>query len=191
MKLNPYQFKKIIFATLFLIMNTTFSFNVNAQKVSDFIFDTYLIKEGMSQSTSMSIYQDKVGYIWVGTQSGLDRFDGYTFKQYAHDLKNDQTRSVGWVLDITEDKEGNIWTVDNQGHFSKLNRASDKWTNFTIPFRDSLVKTNKSLRYNFGTPRNIYIDTLTNQVWLGTYGIGLVSYNPITKKLTQFLFDLL
>jgi ligand-binding sensor domain-containing protein len=187
MKLKSYQFKRIIFASLFLIMNTTFSFNANAQKVSDFIFDTYLIKEGMSQSTSMSIYQDKVGYIWVGTQSGLDRFDGYTFKQYAHDLKNDQTRSVGWVLDITEDKEGNIWTVDNQGHFSKLNRASDKWTNFTLPFRDSLVKTNKSLRYNFGTPRNIYIDTLTNQVWLGTYGIGLVSYNPITKKLTQFL----
>ena len=87
MKLKHHQFKRTIFATLFLIMNATFSFNANAQKVSDFIFDTYLIKEGMSQSTSMSIYQDKVGYIWVGTQAGVDRFDGYTFKQYAHDLK--------------------------------------------------------------------------------------------------------
>jgi len=187
MQLKPYQFKRIIFASLFLIMNAIFSFNVNAQKVSDFIFDTYLIKEGMSQSTSMSIYQDKVGYIWVGTQSGVDRFDGYTFKQYAHDLKNNQTRSAGWVLDITEDKDGNIWTVDNQGHFSKLNRASDQWSNFTLPFRDSLVKKNKSLRYNFGTPRSIYVDSLTNQVWLGTNGLGLVSYNTITKKLTQFL----
>jgi len=187
MKLKPYQFKKIIFASLFLILNATFSIKGRAQKVSDFIFDTYLIKEGMSQSTSMSIYQDKVGYIWVGTQSGVDRFDGYTFKQYAHDLKNNQTRSAGWVLDITEDKDGNIWTVDNQGHFSKLNRASDQWSNFTLPFRDSLVKNNKSLRYNFGTPRSIYVDSLTNQVWLGTNGVGLVSYNTITKKLTQFL----
>jgi ligand-binding sensor domain-containing protein len=187
MKLKPYQFKKIIFASLFLILNATSSIKGRAQKVSDFIFDTYLIKEGMSQSTSMSIYQDKVGYIWVGTQSGVDRFDGYTFKQYAHDLKNNQTRSAGWVLDITEDKDGNIWTVDNQGHFSKLNRASDQWSNFTLPFRDSLVKKNKSLRYNFGTPRSIYVDSLTNQVWLGTNGLGLVSYNTITKKLTQFL----
>ncbi len=187
MKLKHHQFKRTIFATLFLIMNATFSFNANAQKVSDFIFDTYLIKEGMSQSTSMSIYQDKVGYIWVGTQSGVDRFDGYTFKQYAHDLKNDKTRSTGWVLDIAEDKDGNIWTVDNQGHFSKLDRVSDQWSNFTLPFRDSLVKKNKSLRYNFGTPRSIYVDSLTNQVWLGTNGVGLVSYNTITKKITQFL----
>jgi len=179
MKLKHHQFKRTIFATLFLIMNATFSFNANAQKVSDFIFDTYLIKEGMSQSTSMSIYQDKVGYIWVGTQAGVDRFDGYTFKQYAHDLKNDKTRSTGWVLDIAEDKEGNIWTVDNQGHFSKLDRVSDQWTNFNIPFRDSLIKANKTLKYFFGTPRSIYVDSLTNQVWLGTNGIGLLSYNKI------------
>jgi len=187
MKLKHHQFKRTIFATLFLIMNATFSFNANAQKVSDFIFDTYLIKEGMSQSTSMSIYQDKVGYIWVGTQAGVDRFDGYTFKQYAHDLKNDKTRSTGWVLDIAEDKEGNIWTVDNQGHFSKLDRVSDQWTNFNIPFRDSLIKANKTLKYFFGTPRSIYVDSLTNQVWLGTNGIGLLSYNINTKKITQFL----
>jgi hypothetical protein len=134
---------------------------IQGQTISDFMFDTYLIKEGMSQSSVMSIYQDKVGYIWVGTQSGVDRFDGYNFKQYAHDLKNDKTRSIGWVLDITEDKEGNIWTVDNQGHFSKLDRATDQWSNYTLPFRDSLFKKNGSLRYNFGTPRNIYIDTLT------------------------------
>ena len=80
MKLKPYQFKKIIFATLFLIMNTTFSFNVNAQKVSDFIFETYSVKEGLSQSSARVIYQDKLGYIWVGTESGINRFDGYEFK---------------------------------------------------------------------------------------------------------------
>ena len=170
-----------------LCFSLVVSTKLQAQTISDFMFDTYLIKEGMSQSSVMSIYQDKVGYVWVGTQSGVDRFDGYNFKQYAHDLKNDKTRSIGWVLDITEDKEGNIWTVDNQGHFSKLDRATDQWSNYTLPFRDSLFKKNGSLRYNFGTPNSIYIDTLTNQAWIGTSGLGLVSYNLTTKKITQFL----
>ena len=169
-----------------LFFSLVVSTKLQAQTISDFMFDTYLIKEGMSQSSVMSIYQDKVGYLWVGTQSGVDRFDGYNFKQYAHDLKNDKTRSIGWVLDITEDKEGNIWTVDVQGHFSKLDRSTDQWSNYTLPYRDSLFKTNKKLRYNFGTPRSIYIDSLTNNVWLGTAGLGLVSYNLSTKKATQF-----
>ena len=173
----------LILCICFCLVATT---KIQGQTISDFMFDTYLIKEGMSQSSVMSIYQDKVGYIWVGTQAGVDRFDGYTFKQYAHDLKNDKTRSIGWVLDITEDKDGNIWTVDVQGHFSKLDRATDQWSNYTLPYRDSLYKTNKKLRYNFGTPRSIYIDSLTNNVWLGTGGLGLVSYNLSTKKTTQF-----
>ena len=173
----------LILCICFSLVATT---KIQGQTISDFMFDTYLIKEGMSQSSVMSIYQDKVGYIWVGTQAGVDRFDGYTFKQYAHDLKNDKTRSIGWVLDITEDKDGNIWTVDVQGHFSKLDRATDQWSNYTLPYRDSLYKTNKKLRYNFGTPRSIYIDSLTNNVWLGTGGLGLVSYNLSTKKTTQF-----
>jgi ligand-binding sensor domain-containing protein len=76
-------------------MNATFSFKGNAQKLSDFIFDKYSIKNGLSQSASICMYQDKLGYIWVGTQQGIDRFDGYTFKQYSHDIKNDFSRSAG------------------------------------------------------------------------------------------------
>jgi ligand-binding sensor domain-containing protein len=140
-----------------LFFSLVVSTKLQAQTISDFMFDTYLIKEGMSQSSVMSIYQDKVGYMWVGTQSGVDRFDGYNFKQYAHDLKNDKTRSIGWVLDITEDKEGNIWTVDVQGHFSKLDRSTDQWSNYTLPYRDSLFKTNKKLYLNF-SKKNAHVN---------------------------------
>ena len=50
MKRKPHQFQKIIFAALFLIMTATFSFKGHAQKVSDFIFEKYSIKNGMSQN---------------------------------------------------------------------------------------------------------------------------------------------
>ena len=158
-----------------------------SQSISDFMFDAYLIKDGMSQSSPLTIYQDKVGYIWVGNEAGLDRFDGYTFKQYTHDLKNNNSRSPGWVLEITEDKDGNIWTVDNYGAFSTLDKVTDKWTNFRIPIRDSLFSVNKKLPYYYGAPKSIYVDSLTNQVWLGTLGTGLLAYDIKTKKFKQFL----
>ena len=100
---SKYQgFKKLMFATLILINSVTFSTKANAQKLSDFIFEKYSIKNGLSQSASICIYQDKLGYIWVGTQQGIDRFDGYTFKQFSHDVKNESSRSAGWVIDIQE-----------------------------------------------------------------------------------------
>jgi len=97
MNLKTHQSKKIIFATLFLILSATFSFEGQAQKVSDFIFEKYSIKNGMSQNSANCLFQDKLGYIWVGSQAGLDRFDGYHFKQYSHDLKNEFSRASGWV----------------------------------------------------------------------------------------------
>ena len=161
--------------------------SINAQTISDFMFDTYLIKDGMSQSSPLTIYQDKVGYIWIGNQAGLDRFDGYNFKQYTHDLKNKFSRSAGWVMDIAEDKKGDIWTVDNFGNFSFLQKASDKWTNYRIPARDSLLLKSKKLPYYYGAPRTIYVDASTDKVWLGTIGMGLFSYDQKTKKYDQYL----
>ena len=81
MNLKAHQSKKIIFAALFLIMTATFSFNANAQKVSDFIFEKYSIQNGLSQSQANCIYQDKLGYIWVGTQGGMNQYDGHGVKK--------------------------------------------------------------------------------------------------------------
>ena len=187
MKLKPCQFKKIIFATLFLIMNATFPFNANAQKVSDFIFDKYSIQNGMSQSAANCIYQDKLGYIWVGTQAGVDRFDGYKFKQYSHDLKNEFSKASGWVIDIKEDAKGNIWTADTYGNISFLNRINDHWENTSLYVRDTLLKSNPNLPFQIGTGQSLYVDNKYKTLWIGTRGTGLLNFDITTKKFRQFL----
>ncbi len=187
MQLVPFQSKKRFpFLAIFIISMFT-HVSSKGQKISDFLFDAYLIKDGLSQSSPMSIYQDKVGYLWVGTQAGVDRFDGYTFKQYTNDLKNKDAHSSGWVLDIMEDKEGKIWTADLYGHFSYLDRLTDKWTNFTVPFRDSIKKIDKTVPYYFGSPRCFYVDSNSNKVWLGTILNGLISYDRVTQKYSHYL----
>ena len=187
MNLKAHQSKKIIFAALFLIMTATFSFNANAQKVSDFIFEKYSIQNGLSQSQANCIYQDKLGYIWVGTQAGVDRFDGYKFKQYSHDLKNEFSRASGWVIDIKEDDKGNIWTSDTYGNIAYLNRINEHWENISIYVRDTLLKSNKTLPYRFGEASSLLVDNKTKSLWIGSRGTGLLNFDISTKKFKQFL----
>jgi ligand-binding sensor domain-containing protein len=185
---SKYQgFKKLMFATFILINSVTFSTKVNAQKLSDFIFERYSIKNGMSQSASMSIYQDKLGYIWVGTEQGIDRFDGYKFKQYSHDIKNEFSRSAGWVLDIQEDEKRNIWTSDTYGNISLLNISNDRWENIILPIRDSLFKMNNKLPARLGVGTSIYFDSKNNSLWIGSNGTGLIEYKIQSKKFKQYL----
>lgn len=185
---SKYQgFKKLMFATLILINSVTFSTKANAQKLSDFIFEKYSIKNGLSQSASICIYQDKLGYIWVGTQQGIDRFDGYTFKQFSHDVKNESSRSAGWVIDIQEGEKGNIWTSDTYGHISFLNISNDRWENMTLPIRDSLFKLNNKLPARLGVGMSIYFDNKNKTLWIGTNGTGLIEYKIQSKKFKQYL----
>ena len=68
--------------------------SVYASKIE---FDRYTIDDGLSQNTVYEVFQDSRGYIWLGTQGGLDRFNGYEFKHYEHE-SNDSTSIVnGWI----------------------------------------------------------------------------------------------
>ena len=55
------------------------------------------------------IAQDKYGYIWVGTEYGLSKFDGYRFTNYLHDEKDTTTITDNIITDILVDKKGNLW----------------------------------------------------------------------------------
>ena len=62
-------------------------------------FRTYSNNEGLSQPTALAIAQDSAGFLWIGTQDGLNRFDGYGFKVYKHDrsdLADLSPPAAGW-----------------------------------------------------------------------------------------------
>ncbi|HEY6435238.1 MAG TPA: two-component regulator propeller domain-containing protein, partial [Ignavibacteriaceae bacterium] len=72
---------KIIFLCLLAIGN------LQAQK-NDLKFEHISIEHGLSQSTVHSIIQDKYGFIWIGTEDGLNRYDGYNFIVYRNDRED-------------------------------------------------------------------------------------------------------
>ncbi|BDD09584.1 hybrid sensor histidine kinase/response regulator [Fulvitalea axinellae] len=73
------------------------------------------VKEGLSQSSVTCISQDSRGYIWVGTQKGLNRYDGYSFETfYANELKENSLPN-NHILDIACEPNGDIWISTGRG----------------------------------------------------------------------------
>lgn len=78
-------------------------------------FDRLGYDEGLTNNFVICSFQDSKGFLWFGTSYGLNRYDGYTFKTYLHDLKNDNTLSHNWLTDIVEDEDGNLWIATQNG----------------------------------------------------------------------------
>ncbi|MCK6648562.1 MAG: hypothetical protein L6Q66_02795, partial [Bacteroidia bacterium] len=64
-----------------ILLAMFFCFQSFAQNIK---FNNISILQGLSQSTVNCVMQDKQGFIWIGTQDGLNKYDGYSFKYYKH-----------------------------------------------------------------------------------------------------------
>ena len=93
---------------------------VKAQYPTDYSFESYKIKEGLSEGSCYTVYQDHLGYIWVGT-IGLERFDGYVFKNYRSSVFDSASIPSGQKLVIKEDSQNNLW-VATEFNISKFNK---------------------------------------------------------------------
>ena len=72
-------------------------------------FEKMSIEQGLSQSSVYSIYQDSRGFLWFGTEDGLNKFDGYNFTVYRHNPDDPLSLSDNTILSIFEDKSGELW----------------------------------------------------------------------------------
>ncbi len=119
-------------------------------------FSHYGVSEGLSQSEILCIFQDSEGYMWFGTQNGLNKFDGYSFKRFFNDPDDTSTISSNWIFDIAEDPNGVLWIGTknglnkydkNTGRFSRVS-LSDNSTDSEDNFIYGLAADESSLYIN-------------------------------------------
>lgn len=84
------------------------------------------IDQGLSQATVNTVAQDHQGYIWIGTQDGLNRYDGYKTVQYRHQPGDSKSLSNNFINKIIVDDEGLIWILTANG----IDRFSQKTGSF-------------------------------------------------------------
>lgn len=75
----------------------------------------FTIEDGMSQTSVQCLMQDSKGFLWIGTQDGLNKYDGYSFIRYKNDPSDTNSLSNNYIHCIYEDNENNIWAGTNNG----------------------------------------------------------------------------
>ncbi|MGA9637737.1 hybrid sensor histidine kinase/response regulator transcription factor [Flavobacterium sp.] len=110
----------------FLLLNICLLQLLGAQEANNLKFKHFSSKEGLSQSSVITIFQDKKGYIWFGTRDGLNKFDGNKFTIYRSNYRDTTSLTHSWVTAIYEDTKGDLWVGTKDG----LNKYNPITNNF-------------------------------------------------------------
>jgi signal transduction histidine kinase/ligand-binding sensor domain-containing protein len=118
---------------LFIInlLGCLFLFNSILNPQTDNVFSNQLgVSRGLSHNSGLCFVQDVRGFLWIGTQNGLSRYDGYNFKNYLDNPGDSTSLSDNYINSLFIDNLGIIWVGTNQGGLNKFNRFNDTFTSY-------------------------------------------------------------
>lgn len=98
-----------LFILLFVISN------IGWTQQKSIKFDKYSLEDGLSQSSVTGIVQDKYGFIWVSTQDGINKYDGYTFKTFKNNPTNENSIPNNYIHCVIKDFNDDLWFGTNRG----------------------------------------------------------------------------
>jgi ligand-binding sensor domain-containing protein/class 3 adenylate cyclase/predicted metal-dependent HD superfamily phosphohydrolase len=152
----------------FFILGFVFAFFAT-QGQSAYRFSNFSINEGLSQSSVTCILQDENHALWIGTQDGLNRFDGKQFEVFSSD-ESDGLKSEYIKCGIKTD-DGRLWFGTANG-LSVFDPRTEHFKHYTLPGKialqiEGVCKDQKGI------------------LWLATSGKGIISFNPRTSKFTE------
>ena len=176
--------KKLI--SLFILLYISKHINVFSQPfkdISQYEFEKYAVEQGTAMNASLVIFEDSYGYLWLGSQSGVDRFDGYDFINYANVSSDSSSTNLKWVNVIAEDNIGNIWASDQFGNVSNYLRSQDKWVNYYPIYKDSITNVPEGVNLEFTPqPRSILVSKDGRYAYVGVFGFGLIRIDSQNKS---------
>jgi ligand-binding sensor domain-containing protein len=127
-----------------------FSFFIAPVVIADEItnilsFDYFSQMDGLPNNQVQCIFQDKKGWIWIGTNQGLSRFDGYRFVNFVHNNEDTSSLSGSLVRVIFEDKKGNLLIGTENGGLNVFDREKER---FLHPYKNHPEFKSKEVSVN-------------------------------------------
>ena len=163
-----------------LSTGAAFDIDLNFAPGSVVRFEHLTIEDGLSQNAGLALFQDSRGYLWIGTQDGLNRYDGYDFKIFKHDPEDPTSISYNSILSMGEDKNGSLWIGTWGGGLNRYDPSTESFTRYQTDSENPASLGNDtvtSLKVDFSG--NLWVATLT----------GLDRYNPETDTFDHFRND--
>jgi signal transduction histidine kinase/CheY-like chemotaxis protein/outer membrane protein assembly factor BamB len=152
-----------------------------AAEMPPMVFRHLTVEEGLAQNTVMATLQDSRGFLWIATQNGLDRYDGFSLRHFTHQRGADDGLPSNYIWAIVEDHAGDLWLAVKDGGVVRFDIRTEKFTNY---------------RHDAGNPasistdmtRQLLIDRL-DRVWIATAGGGLCVLDPRTGRAQRLVHD--
>ena len=133
-------------------------------------FESISVAQGLSESVVHAIIQDRQGFLWFGTDDGLNRYDGYSFQIYRNDPDNSRSLAHNSIRALLEDRDGRVWIGLANSGINRLDPLTGEFTRYRFAGDDPTSQ---------GANR---VETLLQDsggvIWAGTAGGGLLRYDP-------------
>ena len=129
------------------------------------------IEQGLSQGSALCLVQDKKGFLWIGTEDGLNRYDGYTITAFRHHPNDSTSLPNNLIYTLYEDRDGVLWAGTRAG-LCQYNAVSERFIRTT----------------NVPNPKGVFAlyEDKRGTFWVGTLGDGLQKVDRKTGNITTF-----
>jgi signal transduction histidine kinase/ligand-binding sensor domain-containing protein/CheY-like chemotaxis protein/HPt (histidine-containing phosphotransfer) domain-containing protein len=145
------------------------------------VLEHLTVADGLPQATVMAVLQDSQGFVWIGTEDGLVRFDGRELHRYARTRAEEGSLAGNYIWDIAEDARGDLWIATKEGGLARWSRSADKFTVY---------------RHDPGNPGSLASDTIRavaidarGRVWAATSGAGVDILDPASGRIEHLRHD--
>jgi ligand-binding sensor domain-containing protein len=159
----------------FIYLQTDLSEQIgNKSSRASTVFQRYTVEDGLSHSTINCILQDQQGFMWFGTDDGLNRFDGYSFKVYRNDPEDPDSLSHNMIMGLVEDSQGYLWIGTYGGGLDRFDPQTQIFTHFRhLPEDPGSLSDDRV--------RSLILDR-SGVLWIATHGGGVSALNPGSSK---------
>lgn len=166
----------VMASVMCVLLSLFLSIGVLGQQAFQFQYLT--TRDGLSNGSVSAVIKDSYGFLWIGTESGLNRYDGYGFKVYTADPEVPNTIVTNNISELQEDGLGNIWV--RSGNYSVYNRQKDNFINDVPGFLEDLG-------IQVGRNYHVYVDKKKNLWVLSEQKI--FHFDTHHKKVKEFNFN--
>lgn len=146
------------------------------------LFTRIGLEQGLSQGAANCVLQDRQGFVWVGTQDGLNRFDGYSFRVFRHNPADPRSIHINFIESLHEDSLGGIWASNSnlRDTVSRFDPQSESFVRLPVSALPPGARRSTVLP--------VYTDPWGVR-WTGSADSGLTRLDPHTGERTRWMHD--
>lgn len=143
-------------------------------------FDQIGLEQGLSQSSVFAIAQDKQGFMWFGTQDGLNRYDGYSMTVFKNNPVDSNSISDNAIWTLLCDQRGDLWIGTERGGLNRYVPAENRFYRYLHNKHDPGSLSENTVIFLYEDSQGV--------IWVGTRHKGLNRFDASRGIFTRFLF---